>query len=99
MKLKKKWKKDVSYYRKIKELFIQKKIKDNINFVGEFVLKEVYIFALKEENGHYIAEVYLDVEFYDYVENIKKFAYALEQTWVARSKTCAFLATSTTRAS
>ena len=40
MKLKKKWKKDVSYYRKIKELFIQKKIKDNINFVGEFVLKE-----------------------------------------------------------
>ena len=70
-------------YDKLKEFLIDElynsyvmqlealKVKCQKNIMKEFVLKEVYIFALKEENGHYIAEVYLDVEFYDYVENIK----------------------------
>jgi len=47
------------------------KVKEQRNVMKEFVLNESSIVELKEENGYYIAKVYLDVKFYDYVEEIK----------------------------
>ena len=46
------------------------KVKNQKNTMKGFELVESYIFDLKEENGMYIAKVYLNVKFYDYIENI-----------------------------
>ena len=46
------------------------KIKNQKNVMKGFELIESKIFELKEENKLYIAKVYLDVKFYDYIENI-----------------------------
>lgn len=46
------------------------KVKNQKNTMKDFELIYSYIFDLKEENGKYIAKVYLDVCFYDYIENI-----------------------------
>lgn len=47
------------------------KIKNHKNTMKGFELIETRLSSLKEENDKYIAEVYLQVRFYDYVENIK----------------------------
>jgi len=47
------------------------KIKNHKNTMKEFELIETCLSSLKEENDKYIAEVYLNVKFYDYVENVK----------------------------
>ena len=47
------------------------KLKNHKNTMKEFELIEICLNNLKEENDRYIAEVYLNVKFYDYVENIK----------------------------
>lgn len=46
------------------------KTKNQKNTMKGFELIDSYIFALKEENEKYIAKVYLNVKFYDYIENI-----------------------------
>ena len=47
------------------------KLKNHKNTMKGFELIETRLSNLKEENDKYIAEVYLQVKFYDYVENIK----------------------------
>lgn len=47
------------------------KLNNHKNTMKEFELIESHIFELKEENGLYIAKVYLEARFYDYVESIK----------------------------
>jgi len=47
------------------------KIKNHKNTMKEFELIETCLSSLKEENDRYIAEVYLNVKFFDYVENVK----------------------------
>ena len=47
------------------------KLKNHKNTMKGFELIETCLNNLKEENDKYIAEVYLNVKFYDYVENIK----------------------------
>ena len=49
------------------ETLKQKKQKNTMN---GFELINSHIISLKEENGKYIAKVYLNVKFYDYIENI-----------------------------
>lgn len=46
------------------------KVKNQKNTMKGFELIDSYIFDLKEVNDKYIAKVYLNVSFYDYVENI-----------------------------
>jgi len=46
------------------------KSKNQKNTMKQFELIESHIFELKEENGLYIAKVYLDVRFLDYIENV-----------------------------
>lgn len=46
------------------------KVKNQKNTMKGFELIDSYIVDLKEENDKYIAKVYLNVSFYDYVENI-----------------------------
>lgn len=46
------------------------KVKKQKNTMKGFELIDSYIFDLKEENGLYIAKVYLNVKFYDYIEDI-----------------------------
>lgn len=46
------------------------KSKNHKNVMKEFELIESHIFDLKEENGLYIAKVFLSVRFKDYVENV-----------------------------
>ena len=46
------------------------KIKNHKNTMKEFELINSHIFDLKEENDIYIAKVYLNVKFYDYIENV-----------------------------
>lgn len=69
-------------YNKLKELVTDElynsyvmqletlKIKNQKNTMKEFELISSHIVDLKEENGIYIAKVYLNVRFYDYVEDI-----------------------------
>ena len=45
------------------------KVKNHKNVMEDFVLIESHIYNLKEENGMYVAEVYLEVMFKDYVQN------------------------------
>lgn len=45
------------------------KIKNHKNTMKDFELIKCNIFDLKEENGIFVAQVALDVKFYDYVEN------------------------------
>lgn len=45
------------------------KIKNHKNVMKDFVLIESHIYSLKEENNMYVAKVYLEVRFKDYVEN------------------------------
>lgn len=45
------------------------KSKNHKNTMKQFELIESHIFELKEENGLYIAKVYLNVRFLDYIEN------------------------------
>ena len=45
------------------------KLKNHKNTMKGFELIDSYIIDLKEENGKYIAKVYLNVSFYDYIEN------------------------------
>ena len=45
------------------------KVKNHKNIMKDFTLIESHIFELKEENGMYIAKVYLEVMFKDYVTN------------------------------
>ena len=47
------------------------KVKNQKNTMKGFELLDSYIFDLKEVNGKYIAKVYLNVSFYDYIENSK----------------------------
>ena len=47
------------------------KTKNHKNTMKDFQLIEICLNDLKEENDKYIAEVYLNVKFYDYVENSK----------------------------
>ena len=47
------------------------KLKNHKNSMKGFELIETCLSSLKEENDRYIAEVYLNVRFYDYVENVK----------------------------
>lgn len=47
------------------------KLKNHKNTMRDFELIEICLSSLKEENDKFIAEVYLNVKFYDYVENIK----------------------------
>ena len=47
------------------------KLKNHKNTMKGFELIETCLSSLKEENDKYIAEVYLNVKFYDYVENVK----------------------------
>ena len=47
------------------------KLKNHKNTMKGFELIDSYICNLKEENDKYIAEVYLQVRFFDYVENSK----------------------------
>ena len=47
------------------------KLKKHKNTMRDFELIEICLNNLKEENDKYIAEVYLNVRFIDYVENIK----------------------------
>lgn len=70
-------------YEKLKELLTDElynnyvmqldtlKLKNHKNTMKDFELIEICLNSLKEENDKYIAEVYLQVKFYDYVENIK----------------------------
>ena len=46
------------------------KLKNHKNIMKEFELIDSHIFDLKEENEIYIARIYLNVKFYDYIENI-----------------------------
>lgn len=46
------------------------KSKNHKNVMKDFELIESHIFDLKEENGLYIAKVFLKVKFKDYVENV-----------------------------
>lgn len=45
------------------------KTKKQKNTMKGFELINSYIYDLKEENGMYVAKVYLDVKFYDYIED------------------------------
>lgn len=45
------------------------KLKNQRNTMKDFELIETRLISLKEENNTYIAQVYLNVKFYDYVEN------------------------------
>ena len=47
------------------------KVKNQKNTMKGFELIESYLYDIKEENGIYIAKVYLSVRFYDYIENSK----------------------------
>lgn len=47
------------------------KLKNHKNTMKGFELIETCLSSLKEENDKYIAEIYLNVKFYDYVENSK----------------------------
>lgn len=70
-------------YNKLKELLTDElynnyimqldalKLKNHKNTMKGFELIETCLSSLKEENDKYIAEVYLQVKFYDYVENVK----------------------------
>lgn len=46
------------------------KSKNHKNIMKEFELLESHIYNLQEENGVYIAKVYLNARFLDYVENV-----------------------------
>ncbi len=47
------------------------KLKNHKNTMKDFELIEICLSSLKEENDKYIAEVYLNVKFLDYIENNK----------------------------
>jgi polar amino acid transport system substrate-binding protein len=47
------------------------KVKNQKNTMKGFELVDTYLTDLKEENNKYIAKVYLNVSFYDYIEDVK----------------------------